>query len=670
MAELSAETAAIVERLRAEGDLVRNSGANSIRSVKIKLDRFDGLFTSIQTNIAEQTQILRQQAGVQEAATEAARRQEDFENLKAEREVVAEKDNRAAQEERDAKLIDGMRSAFSLKNLALGAGGAFLGYNLLKGAIDEKFNGAFSNMERSLSNFNPAAIQETFNQLQTTVASMNTAVQTLNTTILGLQEDVEAFKNSLAVKALTLLASIPLGFALARGLAKGLPAAVREYRSGQLDRNDPRGNQIRRGESEAARIRRVAAEEAERTRVAEAERARAAEAERARAIETERFQRESRASEMRLRANRIAPVTSFTPNGANYLPDNMQGPIPGQGTAANINTPRITPPNTNNVVPFRPIQTPPANSPTLRVGTLATPANNPNKPATRSDLTKLLQEYNDKIPAKWRNAILKIFDFLAKANIAFKVLDIIIMLEMMGEANEAERHKLLGSFVGGIIGAGGGAFLGGLVGAFGGPFAWVTAPAGAIAGGILGGYGGDWLGYKIVEWALGNEPPPSEISAVNQQILSEMATVSGAGAQMMMAEAAAQYGTPGQTTTSANYGPPGTGLGLFGVPGVATSGMGVGTASVYPNARLSSAQSRRIVNVQPGFETNALDAIAESALANGNTFIIKGGDQTVSPVITQQGGSVSVEAPTIIGNHMDRNMNAYASGPYPGVVYE
>ena len=88
MAELSAETAAIVERLRAEGDLVRNSGANSIRSVKIKLDRFDGLFTSIQTNIAEQTQILRQQAGIQEAAAEATRRQEDFANLQAEQEIV------------------------------------------------------------------------------------------------------------------------------------------------------------------------------------------------------------------------------------------------------------------------------------------------------------------------------------------------------------------------------------------------------------------------------------------------------------------------------------------------------------------------------------------------------------------------------------------------------
>jgi len=669
MAELSAETAAIVERLRAEGDLVRNSGANSIRSVKIKLDRFDGLFTSIQTNIAEQTQILRQQAGVQEAATEAAKRQEDFENLKAEREVVAQKDNRAAQEDRDAKLIDGMRNAFSLKNLALGAGGAFLGYNLLKGAIDDQFNGAFSNMERSLSNFNPAMIQETFNQLQTTVASMNDAVQTLNQTILGLEEDVEAFKNSLAIKALTLLASIPLGLAVTRGLAKGLPAAVRAYRADQLDPNDPRGNQMRRGESEAARIRRLADEDAARTRAAEAERARVAEAERAKAIVTERFQRASRASEMRLRANRITPVTSFTPDGANYLPDDLPT-TSARAFPANSNIPRNPP---SNVVPFR---TPPSSltpppsmnaTPNIRV---STPPANQNRPATRSDLTKLLQEYNDKIPAKWRNAILKIFDFLARANIAFKLVDLTMMLIIMGESNEAERHRLLGSFVGGIIGAGGGAFLGGLIGAFGGPFAWITAPAGAIAGGILGGYGGDWLGYKIVEWALGDSPPPGEIEAVNAQILAELASVSqGAGVQALMAESAARYGAAGETTTTGvNYGmpaQPGLGASTNAIPG-----MGVGSGSVYPNAKLSSAQARRIVNIQPGFETNALDAIAATALMNGNVIVVKGGDQTVSPVITQQGGSVSVEAPTIIGNHMDRNMNTYASGPYPGVVYE
>ncbi|MDB4344999.1 hypothetical protein OAA24_00065 [bacterium] len=660
MAELSAETTAIVERLRAEGDLVRNSGTNSIRSVKIKLDRFDGLFTSIQTNIAEQTQILRQQAGIQEAAAENRKRQEDFDNLKAEQEVVEKKNDRAAQEERDAKMIDGMRSAFSLKNLALGAGGAFLGYNLLKGAIDEQFNGAFSNMEKGISEFNPAAIQETFTSLQTSIAGMNTAVNTLNQTIVGLEEDIDAFKSNLAVKAAMFLASIPLGFALARGLAKGIPAGVRAYRQGQLDKNDPRGNQMRPEESEADRLRRIAArEEIERQR----EQQRQREIERARRVETERFNRASRASEMQLRAN--PSPTRFTPAGVNYTPDEIGSPR----VAANSNvTPRVVP--RSNVIPMRtPSSLAPAPSAGLNTTNIikTTPANN-NRPASRSDVMRILNDANNRIPDKWKRAILKLFDFLAKFAIVFKVVDILIMVEILtrDDLSEDDKMKMAGAIIGGIVGSVGGFAGGAAIGLLGGPLAWITVPAGGIAGGVLGGFAGDYLGLKIVEWALGNEPTQGEIESVNAQVRDAL------GTSQLMAEAAAQYGGgTGQTTTSANYGPPGTGgLGLFDVPAAAISGMGVGSGRVYPNARLSSAQARRIVNVAPGFETNALDAIADLALQNGNTVIIKGGDQTVSPVITQKGGDAFVEAPTIIGGHMDKNMNTYASGPYPGTVYD
>ena len=225
---------------------------------------------------------------------------------------------------------------------------------------------------------------------------------------------------------------------------------------------------------------------------------------------------------------------------------------------------------------------------------------------------------------------------------------------------------MLGQWLGGTFGAALGGFVGAWAGVAGGPLAWLTVPAGGIGGAIIGSFGGEWIGMKIVEWALGETPQQGEIDKVQRQINDAL------GTSQLMAEAAAKYGGgAGQTTTSANYGPPGTGgLGLFDVPAAAISGMGVGSGRVYPNARLSSAQARRIVNVAPGFETNALDAIADLALQNGNTVIIKGGDQTVSPVITQKGGDAFVEAPTIIGSHMDKNMNTYASGPYPGTVYE
>jgi hypothetical protein len=664
MAELSAETTAIVERLRAEGDLVRNSGTNSIRSVKIKLDRFDGLFTSIQTNVAEQTQILRQQAGIQEAAAENRKRQEDFDNLKAGQEVVEKKNDRAAQEERDAKMIDAMRSAFSLKNLALGAGGAFLGYNLLKGAIDKQFNGAFSNMEKGISEFNPAVIQETFTNLKTTIRNMDTTIANLNTTVAGLQSDIEKFKENITsfgfwVGSLTSI----IGAAFALNAARKLAEALDKINDKRIARRTPNINPML---DEQGRGSRYANYGEALDRAGEAERARLAEAERVKAIadakkiETERFRRAKRISDMEIRT--IKPT--FTPNGSNYTPPDRMS-VAGFQTAANVNTSPI-----KTVTGF-------SNTPqtlgsnggpgTFRVtpGMTAVPANN-NKPATKSDLQRLLQEYNDRIPAKWRKALIKIFDFLARANVVFKVADLIFILYALEQTDENQRTAMLGQWLGSTFGAALGGFAGAWAGVAGGPFAWLTIPVGGIGGAIIGSYGGEWIGVKIVEWALDETPQQGEIDKVQRQINDAL------GTSQLMEEAAAKYGGGAvPTTTSANYGPPGTGgLGLFDVPAAAISGMGVGSGRVYPNARLSSAQARRIVNVAPGFETNALDAIADLALQNGNTVIIKGGDQTVSPVITQKGGDAFVEAPTIIGSHIDKNMNTYASGPYPGTVYD
>ena len=68
MASLSEETKAIIERLKSEGDLIRNTGTNSIKSMNIKLEKFDGLFTSINSNIKMQTEMMQAQLGLQQEA--------------------------------------------------------------------------------------------------------------------------------------------------------------------------------------------------------------------------------------------------------------------------------------------------------------------------------------------------------------------------------------------------------------------------------------------------------------------------------------------------------------------------------------------------------------------------------------------------------------------------
>ena len=54
---MSPQTQAIIDRLTSEGNLLRNSGTNSIRSVKIELGKFNSVFNAISNNLASQAAI-------------------------------------------------------------------------------------------------------------------------------------------------------------------------------------------------------------------------------------------------------------------------------------------------------------------------------------------------------------------------------------------------------------------------------------------------------------------------------------------------------------------------------------------------------------------------------------------------------------------------------------
>jgi len=55
---LSPETEAIVKRLKSEGDLVRNSGTNSIKEIKINLEKFADAFTAIKLSSEQTAKVL------------------------------------------------------------------------------------------------------------------------------------------------------------------------------------------------------------------------------------------------------------------------------------------------------------------------------------------------------------------------------------------------------------------------------------------------------------------------------------------------------------------------------------------------------------------------------------------------------------------------------------
>ena len=173
MAELSQETQAIIDRLKAEGDLNRNSGTNSVRSVKIKMDQFQGLFESISANIIEQTAIMQSNAGMAVEALEREKSREQFEELVAPDKNKPDSNDKKPLSEVGEKTGDSIAKALSMKNLALGAAGLFVGFNLLKGFIDEETDGGFSKMQETISNIKWGDVETQFKTMTSAVTAIN-----------------------------------------------------------------------------------------------------------------------------------------------------------------------------------------------------------------------------------------------------------------------------------------------------------------------------------------------------------------------------------------------------------------------------------------------------------------------------------------------------------------
>lgn len=209
MAKLSDETQAIIDRLKKDGELTRFKSDHSIREVNIKLDKFEPLFQNIKNEMMFQTDILREQAGIAKEAAEARRRADDLAELDRRSEENDKKTApTAAQTDRadSAKKTGGVMSALmeggilgNLKDLFILSTGGFALYNLAKGYIDEKYDGAFSKFEDSVGKMakdfaegGQLKITETMQEMKTEIANLKTTLGELNNT---LKEFKTAFDN-------------------------------------------------------------------------------------------------------------------------------------------------------------------------------------------------------------------------------------------------------------------------------------------------------------------------------------------------------------------------------------------------------------------------------------------------------------------------------------------
>lgn len=202
MAELSAETQAIIKTLKDEGTLVRNRGTNSIRSVKLQMDRFEGLFNSINKNIIAQTEILTATSIINTDAQEKASAQEQFDELERDaKKETKDKDNSKSKEKTDEtieKMGDKLAKVFSfknilsnMKNLLVGGIAAFAGYNLLKGFINEKTGGGFDRFEEGIGTVGANLLDFKMPNIKETFDNLNKTMLDLQTTIAGMQTYVK-----------------------------------------------------------------------------------------------------------------------------------------------------------------------------------------------------------------------------------------------------------------------------------------------------------------------------------------------------------------------------------------------------------------------------------------------------------------------------------------------
>lgn len=195
MANMSEETKAIIDRLKAEGDLMRNSGINSLKSVKVELSKFNNLFSVISKNIEAQTEAMGLQAKIAADSLQAERTREQFDELQ--QKERSKKENEAGVKplsEVGEKAGDAIAKALTLKNIAMAAGGLFVGYNFIKGFINERTDGGFDKMIESIKTTDWQEMTGTFNRAYTGLKEVDfsglaNTVNTMSTSMSNIKWD-------------------------------------------------------------------------------------------------------------------------------------------------------------------------------------------------------------------------------------------------------------------------------------------------------------------------------------------------------------------------------------------------------------------------------------------------------------------------------------------------
>lgn len=223
MAELSDQTEAIIERLKAEGQLIRNTGTNSIKSMKVDINKFTGVMAAVRDNTATQVELMRIQLGIKKDELAAIKRGEqlaEVEKRNQQQQGTSEKPKPTPPGRKDEKkgiadYLSGALGTFKgilLKTLIGGGAGIAL-FEITRGFVDERTNGGFtrffeevdwSGMTDSfveLSQTLPSAIQSVVNFLNNPIGALigaaGTGAAVTGVGLLGRAFIAEASDNAL-----------------------------------------------------------------------------------------------------------------------------------------------------------------------------------------------------------------------------------------------------------------------------------------------------------------------------------------------------------------------------------------------------------------------------------------------------------------------------------------
>ena len=167
--KVSDETQAILDRLKREGDLVRNSGANSIKGVKVELGKFHAVFdqmkqslSSISSQNSNTATLAQQLANSQAAAAQAnqnasqAAAAQQAAGVQKDRQEQIKKDKTEKKERTSwMKMIKGFFGKIFdfFKKAAFFLAGGALAYEFVAGMIEEKFDIDMPTVSETLKSF-------------------------------------------------------------------------------------------------------------------------------------------------------------------------------------------------------------------------------------------------------------------------------------------------------------------------------------------------------------------------------------------------------------------------------------------------------------------------------------------------------------------------------------